>query len=193
MKVLLVDHEDSFVYNISQALELAGADVVTLRATRPFRDAVRIDPDAIVLSPGPGHPADRRLTGLGRALLGRWDGERAFLGVCLGHQLIGEFYGARVRRGAEPVHGETARVLHDGRGLFENLPSPTTGARYHSLVVDERALPETLEVSARDPDGVVMGLRHRSHRVESVQFHPESYLTPDGPHLFDNFLRGARR
>jgi para-aminobenzoate synthetase component 2 len=193
MKVLLVDHEDSFVYNIAQALRATGAEVRTLRATRPMREAIRFDPDAIVLSPGPGHPNDRHLTGLGRALLRRWDQERAVLGVCLGHQLIGEHYGADVRRGAAPVHGETARIVHDGRGVFEHLPSPMAGARYHSLVVDGRRLPDTLEVSARDPGGVVMGLRHRRRHVESVQFHPESYLTLEGPRLLSNFLRGARR
>ncbi len=193
MKVLLVDHEDSFVYNIAQALQATGADVVTLRATRSLRDAVRVDPDAIVLSPGPGHPSDARLTAVGRGLLQRWDQERAVLGVCLGHQLIGEYYGARIRRGEEPVHGETTRVLHDGRGVFEHLHSPLTGARYHSLIVAERSLPSELEVSARDPEGVVMALRHRRRPVESVQFHPESYLTPQGPRLLSNFLQGARR
>jgi len=193
MKVLLVDHEDSFVYNIAQALQATGAEVVTLRATRPLREALRVDPDAIVLSPGPGHPSDTRFTSVGRGLLRRWDRERSFLGVCLGHQLIGEYYGARVRRGEEPVHGETTRIFHDGRGLFERLRSPLTGARYHSLVVDGRSLPSDLEVSARDPKGVVMALRHRRRPVESVQFHPESYLTPTGPRLLSNFLRGVRQ
>jgi anthranilate synthase/aminodeoxychorismate synthase-like glutamine amidotransferase len=193
MKVLLVDHEDSFVYNIAQALQATGAEVITLRATRPVREAVRVDPDAVVLSPGPGSPSDRRLTGLGRSLLDRWDRERPVLGVCLGHQLVGEYYGGRVRRGYEPVHGETARIVHDGRGVFENVRSPTTGARYHSLVVEERGLPPALEVTARDSRGVVMGLRHRERPVESVQFHPESYLTPEGPRMLSNFLRGARR
>jgi anthranilate synthase/aminodeoxychorismate synthase-like glutamine amidotransferase len=193
MKVLLVDHEDSFVYNIAQALAVERATVVTLRASRPLREALRVDPDAIVLSPGPGHPGDRRITGMARALLRRWDAERALLGICLGHQLIAEHYGARVHRGLEPVHGETDRIVHDGRGLFEGVRSPLTGARYHSLVVDPRGVPLDLEVSARDPAGVIMALRHRTRPVESVQFHPESYLTPAGPQLFANFLAGARR
>lgn len=193
MRVLLLDHEDSFVYNIAQALAAKGAEVVTLRATRPPREAVRVDPDAVVLSPGPGHPEDRRITGLARDLLGRWDQERPFLGVCLGHQLIGEYYGARVRRGAEPVHGETARITHDGHGIFHRVPSPMVGARYHSLVVAEPGLPRELEVSAHDAAGVVMGLRHRVRPVESVQFHPESYLTPEGPRILSNFLAGAHR
>jgi para-aminobenzoate synthetase component II len=193
MKVLLLDHEDSFVYNIAQALGAAGAEVVTVRATRPLSELARVDPDAVVLSPGPGHPRDRRITGRARDLLRAWDQERPFLGVCLGHQLIGAYYGAHIRLGTEPVHGEAASLDHDGRGIFTGVPSPMMGARYHSLVVEESGLPPTLEVSARDRNGVVMGMRHRSRPVESVQFHPESYLTPEGPHLLTNFLTGARR
>lgn len=193
MRVLLVDHEDSFVYNIAQALAADGARVTCLRATRPEREAVRVDPDAVVLSPGPGHPSDARITGLSRRLLERWEGERPFLGVCLGHQLIGEFYGGRVGLAPAPVHGDTSLVEHDGRGIFRGVRSPLVGARYHSLVVQARHVPAALEVSARDHRGLIMGLRHRRFPVESVQFHPESYLTPNGPRLFANFLAGARR
>ena len=125
MKVLLIDHEDSFVHNIEQALAGDGASVHCLRSTVPLRDALRVDPDAIVLSPGPGHPADRRLTGLSRALLERWDEERPFLGVCLGHQLIAEHYGGTVVRAPEPVHGDVTRVTHDRRGLFRGIATPT--------------------------------------------------------------------
>ncbi len=193
MRVLLVDHEDSFVYNIAQGLAAQGARVTTLRSTRPVRDALRCDPDAVVLSPGPGHPSDRRLTALSRALLKRWDEERPFLGVCLGHQLIGTHYGAVVRPGRAPVHGEAGPVVHDGQGVFRGVRCPTPGARYHSLIVEERGLPASLEISARDPDGVIMGMRHRHRAVESVQFHPESYLTPEGGRMLSNFLRGTRR
>ncbi|MGI0130176.1 MAG: anthranilate synthase component II, partial [Thermoplasmata archaeon] len=135
MRILLVDHEDSFVHNIEQALVADGAEVRCLRATTPLQRALRVDPDAIVLSPGPGHPRDRRLTGLARALLRRWDRERPFLGVCLGHQLIAEHYGGTVVHAAAPVHGETSEISHDGRGIFHGLPSPTPVARYHSLIV----------------------------------------------------------
>jgi anthranilate synthase/aminodeoxychorismate synthase-like glutamine amidotransferase len=193
VKVLILDHEDSFVYNIAQALGSAGADVQTIRSTRPTAEILRVDPDAIVLSPGPGHPRDRAVTGRARELLRVWDCERPFLGVCLGHQLIGEYYGAHVRHGAAPVHGETTRLTHDGRGLFQQVPSPMVGARYHSLVVASSGFPADLEVSARDSDGVIMGLRHRTRPVESVQFHPESYLTPEGPRILKNFLAGAHR
>jgi anthranilate synthase/aminodeoxychorismate synthase-like glutamine amidotransferase len=193
MRVLLIDHEDSFVHNIEQALESDGASVRCLRSTVPLREAVRYDPDAVVLSPGPGHPGDRRLTGLSRALLERWDRERPFLGVCLGHQLIAEHYGATVVRAPEPVHGDVTRIAHDGRALFLGVPSPTWVARYHSLVVRPSSVPDDLAVTARGDDGIVMALRHRTRPVSSVQFHPESYLTRSGPKMLRNFLREARR
>ena len=193
MKVLLIDHEDSFVHNIEQSLAAQGANVHCLRATVPAGDALRLDPDAVVLSPGPGHPSDRRLTGLARHLLHRWDRERPFLGVCLGHQLIAEHYGAEVVRAPEPVHGDVARIRHDGKGIFAGVPSPTWVARYHSLVVRPASVPPALEVAARGRDGLVMALRHRDRPVSSVQFHPESYLTPSGPLVLANFLREVRR
>jgi len=193
MKVLIVDHEDSFVHNIEQALAGRGASVRCFRSRSPDAEAVAFDPDAVVLSPGPGPPGDREFTRLSRALLDRWEEERPFLGVCLGHQLIAERAGARVVRAREPVHGETTRIRHDGRGIFRSVPSPTLGARYHSLVVDPRSVPASLEVSAWGDGAVVMGLRHRTYPTESVQFHPESFLTPEGPHILANFLKGARR
>ena len=193
MKVLLVDHEDSFVYNIEQALAARGARVRCVRPDADRRDVYRFDPDAVVLSPGPGRPSDRRVTGLSRALLDRWSAERPFLGVCLGHQLIGEAFGARVVRARAPVHGAMTRVRHDGRGLFRGVGSPTLAARYHSLVVDPASVPRALVVTARGDGGVVMGLRHASRPVESVQFHPESYLTPEGPRMLANFLAEVRR
>jgi anthranilate synthase/aminodeoxychorismate synthase-like glutamine amidotransferase len=193
MKILLIDHEDSFVHNIEQALAADGAQVTCLRATAPVRAAARVDPDGVVFSPGPGHPRDRRMTGLARRLLARWDRDRPFLGICLGHQLIAEHYGGHVGRADAPVHGETTEITHDGRGIFAGLPSPTEVARYHSLVVDGTTLPARLEVSARSDRGVVMAMRLTDRPVESVQFHPESYLTPAGPRLLHNFLGQVRR
>ena len=193
MRVLLVDHEDSFVHNIEQALRVRGAKVDCLRATVPVVTALKTDPDAIVLSPGPGHPGDRRITGLARMLLDRWDQERPFLGVCLGHQLIADHYGGEVVHAPAPVHGEATGVVHDGRGIFRGVPSPFAAARYHSLTVRRSSLPRALEVSATGSEGLIMGLRHRSHPVESVQFHPESYLTREGPQLLRNFLAEVRR
>lgn len=193
MKVLLVDHEDSFVHNIEQALRTLGAEVRCVRSTTGLAPAAAYDPDAVVLSPGPGHPEDRRLTRLSRELLDRWEEERSFLGVCLGHQLIAMRAGARVVRARAPVHGERTPVTHDGRTIFAGAPSPMLAARYHSLVVDPASVPDDLEVSAWGRGRVVMALRHRTRPVESVQFHPESYLTAAGPRLFSNFLKGARR
>jgi len=193
MNVLLVDHEDSFVHNIEQALAAGGARVRCVRATVATRDVVRIDPDAVVLSPGPGHPSDRRLSRLARTLLRRWDRERPFLGVCLGHQIIAEHYGAKVVRAPEPVHGDVTSITHDGEGLFTGVPSPTWVARYHSLVVRPDSIPAQLEVTARGRGGLVMALGHRGRPVTSVQFHPESYLTPCGPLVLRNFLREAHR
>ncbi len=193
MKVLLVDHEDSFVHNIEQAIAAQGPTVRCVRSTEPPTEAIRFDPDAIVLSPGPGSPGDRRRTRLSRLLLARWERERPFLGVCLGHQLLAERYGARVVRARAPVHGERTRIDHDGRGLFAGIPSPLEAARYHSLVVDPGSVPRELEISAWGKGGVLMALRHRRHAIESVQFHPESYLTREGPAMFANFLAGARR
>ena len=193
MKVLLVDHEDSFVHNIEQALAALGSRVHCVRSTEPIGEAVRLDPDAVVLSPGPGHPRDRRLTRLSRDLLDRWESERPFLGVCLGHQIVADRHGARVVRARAPVHGERTTVRHDGRGIFVGVRSPIEAARYHSLVVDPATVPAELEVSAWGRGRVVMALRHRRWPVETVQFHPESYLTREGPQLFENFLRGARR
>ncbi|MGD0250817.1 MAG: gamma-glutamyl-gamma-aminobutyrate hydrolase family protein, partial [Thermoplasmata archaeon] len=164
-----------------------------LRATFPESEALRFDPDGVVLSPGPGHPRDRRVTGLARTLLSRWDRERPFLGVCLGHQLIAEHYGATVVHAPAPVHGELSDLVHDGLGIFEGVPSPLAAARYHSLVVRPSSVPRTLEISARGTDGLVMALRHRERPVESVQFHPESYLTRYGPRILHNFLSEVRR
>ncbi|HTT74173.1 MAG TPA: aminodeoxychorismate/anthranilate synthase component II [Thermoplasmata archaeon] len=193
MRILLVDHEDSFVHNIEQALAAQGAEVRCLRCTVPARAAAAVDPDGIVLSPGPGHPRDARIAGLAHELLDRWGAERPFFGVCLGQQIVGTHFGGRVVRAPSPVHGELATIRHDGRGVFAGLDSPLRGARYHSLVVEPRSLPRELEVSARGGRGLVMGLRHRTQPIETVQFHPESYLTAAGPAILANFLREVRR
>lgn len=193
MKVLLIDHEDSFVYNLYQALVRLDAEVRCIRYHEPVLESVRWDPDAVVLSPGPGHPRDRRVTGHSRALLDRWHDERPVLGVCLGHQLIGDYYGAAVGRAAAPVHGEAVPVEHHGGSLFQGVPRAFLGARYHSLVVRRRGLPRDLVVRAQTHSGTIMALEHRRDPVHGVQFHPESYLTPAGPRILRNFLSEARR
>jgi anthranilate synthase component II len=193
VKVLLVDHEDSFVYNLYQNLRVLGAAVDCVRYTEPVRRSLRWDPDAVVLSPGPGHPRDRRVTGHARDLLSRWKSERPFLGVCLGHQLIGEFYGGRVGRAESPVHGETVQIHHSDVPLFHHVPDKFRGARYHSLIVQRKGLPDQLLVTATASRGTIMALDHKSDPVHGVQFHPESYLTHDGPQILRNFLEEARR
>lgn len=193
MRALVVDHEDSFVYNLVQALASKGAEVRCVRYTTPIEEAMRPRPDAVVLSPGPGHPSDLRLSSLSRALLTAAGGSVPILGVCYGHQVIASFYGAKVARAPAPVHGETARVFHDRRGLFRGIRSPFEAARYHSLTVVEDSLPDCLEITARSEDGLLMGLRHRREPTFGVQFHPESFLTREGPRLLSNFLAEARR
>jgi anthranilate synthase/aminodeoxychorismate synthase-like glutamine amidotransferase len=143
-------------------------------------------PEAIVISPGPGAP---ETAGVSMAAIRRFSGKVPILGICLGHQAIGQVFGGRIVRAPTPMHGKTSPVRHDGRTLFGGLPDPIEATRYHSLVVDPASVPETLEVSATTEEGVIMGLRHREHPTEGVQFHPESILTPMGRDLLANFLR----
>lgn len=193
MKVLVIDHEDSFVYNVDQALRKAGAEVRTVRYTAPWSELLEYDADGFVLSPGPGHPRDRHVTRLARRVLSEFSGERPVLGICLGHQLIGEYFGGRVVRARSPVHGATAPIRHGVDGLFRGLPSPFDAARYHSLVLDAHRVPPALEVTASTTDGTVMAVRHRRRPVAGIQFHPESYLTSRGPTILRNFLREVHR
>jgi anthranilate synthase component II len=185
-RVLLIDNYDSFVYNLVQELGELGADPVVHR-----NDAIDLEgiaaarPDAIVISPGPGRPES---AGISMAVISRFAGEIPILGVCLGHQCIGQVYGGRTVSAPTLMHGKTSQIHHDSRGVFAGLPDPFVATRYHSLVIEPDSVPDVLEVSARTSDGVVMGFRHRSLRVEGVQFHPESVLTASGPALLQNFL-----
>ena len=195
--ILVIDNYDSFTFNLVQALQAAGADVRVVRndaMSRADVEAMAEDSGAslrgIVISPGPGDPDD---AGVSIDAV-RVAAERRIplLGVCLGMQSMGAAYGARIVRAPTLVHGEASEIVHDGTGLLEGMPETFPAARYHSLMVDPATLPPDLYVSATSPeDGVVMGLRHRSLPIEGVQFHPESVLTPDGPHLLANFLRLA--
>jgi len=192
MKVLIIDNYDSFVYNLKDAFEDLGADVSVFRNDAIGLDGVRAqDPDAIVISPGPGHPSQRRDFGVCGDVLGSISHDVPTLGVCLGHQGIAHFHGGRVVAAPSLVHGKTSMIRHDGTGLFAGLPEPMQAGRYHSFTVD-RDVPSCLEVTARTDDGVIMALRHRQHPMFGVQFHPESVLTPDGPKVLANFLREAR-
>ncbi len=186
-RILIVDNYDSFTYNIAQELGALGADVEVVRNDAFTVDELVADlPAGVVISPGPGDPSD---AGLSNDVIRAVAGVRPLLGVCLGHQCIGEVYGGRVVRAPELVHGKTSPIHHDGAGVFAGLPDPFDATRYHSLVVEEASFPEVLEVTARTADGLIMGLRHRELDVEGVQFHPESVLTRHGMDLLGNFLR----
>ena len=192
MNVLIIDNYDSFVYNLYQRLGELGArpavyrnDAITLEEIR------RIDPDAIVLSPGPGHPTTARDFGVCSDVLRELSPTVPTLGVCLGHQGIGTAYGGKIGHAARILHGKTSRIRHDGRTIFAGLPNPFVGGRYHSLAIERDSVPPELEVSATSEDGEIMGVRHRRFPIEGVQFHPESILTPEGPGLLRNFLRRA--
>jgi anthranilate synthase/aminodeoxychorismate synthase-like glutamine amidotransferase len=189
--VLVIDNYDSFVFNLVQYLGELGADPIVRRNDEIDLAGVEaLDPDAILISPGPGTPHD---AGISCELIRRWAGRRPILGVCLGHQAIGEVFGGDVVRAEQVMHGKTSPIQHDGDGVFAELPQPFEATRYHSLVVDPATLPDELEVTAwTDPEAgagkVIMGLRHREHDVEGVQFHPESILTGTGHQILQRFL-----
>jgi anthranilate synthase component 2 len=187
-RVFVLDNYDSFTYNLVQLLERLGAETVVARNDRiGIGEVAALGPAAIVISPGPSVP---QRAGISVELIRRLGPSIPTLGVCLGHQAIGVAYGARIDR-VEPVHGKRWPVVHAGRGSFAGVPSPFEAGRYHSLAVAADSLPPELEVTARSPEGVVMGLLHRSHPVEGVQFHPESILTDAGAHLVGAFLTRA--
>jgi len=190
--ILVIDNYDSFTYNLVQYLGELGAEVVVRR-----NDAVSVDeigelaPSAIVLSPGPCTPKE---AGVSVDTIRRWGSSIPILGVCLGHQAIGEAYGGEVVRAERVMHGKTSQVCHDGTGIFAGLPSPMEVMRYHSLIVERASLPESLEITAvsQDDPNEVHAVRHREHPVYGVQFHPESVMTPHGKELLHNFLELAR-
>ena len=187
-KVLLIDNYDSFTYNLVQYLGELGAEVLVRRNDEVTVSEVEDDirPDRVVVSPGPGTPDD---AGVSLELIANLSGHVPILGVCLGHQSIGQIFGGRVVRAPEPVHGKPAEICHDGKTIFEGLDYRFTAGRYHSLVVERETLPDCLEISATTPDGIIMGLRHRRMKIEGVQFHPESILTTEGKRLLSNFMK----
>ncbi len=191
--VLVIDNYDSFTFNLVQAFAGMGTDVTVRRNDEiSVADALSIGASHLVISPGPGRPEDAGIT---LELLASAVGRLPVLGVCLGHQALAAALGGRVEPALALVHGKASSVYHDGRTLFEGLPNPFPAGRYHSLAVAEEALPADLAISAYTSDGEIMGLRHRVHPVEGVQFHPESILTPEGEILLRNFLEidSARR
>ena len=186
-KLLLIDNYDSFTYNLVQAFLVLGAEVDVRR-----NDAIRVDEalamdhSHLVISPGPGTPRD---AGVSLAMIEAFAGRRPILGVCLGHQALVEAFGGRVVRAGRLMHGKVSPVSHDGRGVFAGIPQGFAAGRYHSLIAEPATLPDVLEVTARTPEGEIMGVRHQHLPIEGVQFHPESVLTPEGPRIMANFLK----
>ena len=184
--ILIIDNYDSFTYNL---VHLVGRHTEDLKVVR--NDVMRVDevealaPDGIMISPGPGRPDD---AGISKALIEKLGPTTPVLGVCLGHQSIGEVFGGVVTHAPSLMHGKTSTIHHDGKTIFEGAEQGFTATRYHSLVVDRDSVPDVLEISAETNDGIVMGLRHRTHPVEGIQFHPESVLTTEGPRLIANWL-----
>jgi anthranilate synthase/aminodeoxychorismate synthase-like glutamine amidotransferase len=193
-RLLLIDNYDSFTYNLVQAFLVLGADVRVYRNdTITIDEARALAPTHLCISPGPGTP---QRAGVSMAMVRAFAGQIPVFGVCLGHQSIVEVFGGKVVRAGRLMHGKTSLIDHDERGVFEDIPAGCEVGRYHSLIAEADSIPAELEVSARTPEGEIMGVRHRELTVEGVQFHPESVLTPDGPAMMANFLRftgGERR
>lgn len=184
--LLMIDNYDSFTYNIVQYLGELGEDVHTVRNDEiTLKDIEAMAPERICISPGPKAPKD---AGISLDILREFKGKLPILGVCLGHQAIGEAFGGKVIRAKQVMHGKTSLIAHTGEGVFKGLPSPFTVIRYHSLAIERASLPDCLEVTAWTDDGEIMGVRHKEYDIEGVQFHPESILSEHGHALFKNFL-----
>ncbi len=189
--LLLIDNYDSFTYNIYQYLCELGEEVLVVRNDRiTVHEVERMAPDRILVSPGPSTP-DK--AGVSNDIIRRFGASVPLMGVCLGHQCIGQVYGGVVRRAAEIRHGKASLIHHNGTGLFDGLSSPFSAIRYHSLVVEPETLPDCLEVTAKTDEGTIMGLRHTSYPVAGVQFHPESFMTEWGKNVLHNFVKGEVR
>ena len=185
-RVLIIDNYDSFVYILAQYLGELGLNPIVFRNDKLTTDGVSdLDPDSILISPGPGTPDD---SGISMELIEEFKEKIPIFGVCLGLQCIGEFFGGNVIRAPAVMHGKTSLIKHDSKGIFESLPNPFEATRYHSLIVDRDTLPDDLEITAETDDGLIMGLRHKTFPVEGVQFHPESILTNVGYSLLENFF-----
>ncbi|NWF95622.1 MAG: aminodeoxychorismate/anthranilate synthase component II [Candidatus Thorarchaeota archaeon] len=191
-RVVIIDNFDSFVYNIAQYVGERDAEVCVVRNNTTFQSVMRLRPDRVIISPGPGHPqsAGVSLEILRHARQNIDTGRRTLpiLGICLGHQAIGYVFGARIVRGSSPVHGKVSSVIHDGSGVFRGLACPLTVTRYHSLVIDPNTLPAELKVTARTEDGTIMALAHQDRSIVGLQFHPESILTQGGRQIIANYL-----
>ncbi len=186
MKILVIDNYDSFTYNLVQLIGRFTGDIVVKRNDEiTLEETVKMDPDRIVISPGPGNPSS---SGVSLDILAKSGGKCPVLGVCLGHQAIGMTFGAKIVHAPVLMHGKTSTITHDGEGLFSGVEQNFRATRYHSLVIDEATLPRDLKVTARSEDGIIMGVRHRGLPVEGIQFHPESILTDAGYKLIENWM-----
>ena len=184
--LVMIDNYDSFTFNLVQYLGILGETIKVRRNDRITLDEIgEMDPEKIVISPGPGRPVD---AGISKDLIKRFYRDIPILGVCLGHQSIGEVFGARVVNSGAVVHGKTSEIHHDGKTIFSGVDNPFTAARYHSLIIQADTLPDFLEITAETGDGTVMGIRHRDFPLEGIQFHPESFLTPCGMKILENFV-----
>ena len=184
--ILLIDNYDSFTYNIAYALGTLGQDIRVFRSDAITTDEIeQLSPQAIIISPGPGRPED---SGISCETIERFSGKIPIMGVCMGHQCIGQVFGANVIQADIPVHGKTSTIFHDGKTIFKGLPDGFKATRYHSLIVEKDSIPEKLSISAQTDSGMVMGIRNEDLKIEGVQFHPESIATKFGTQLFQNFL-----
>ena len=183
--ILLLDNYDSFTYNVFQLLSELGAAVEVVRNDKISIDAVK-NYSAVIISPGPGIPSD---AGISEQIISELKGELPILGICLGHQAIGEVFGGKIVRAAEIVHGKTSKLIHNGKGLYFGLDQGISVGRYHSLIIERETLPDCLEITSELADGTIMGVRHKNFDVEGIQFHPESILTPCGRQMMTNFLK----
>ena len=185
--LLLLDNYDSFTYNIYQLFSDIGAQVEVVRSDKISIDEIRAkDYRGVIISPGPGIPQD---AGISEEVIRQLGGEISILGICLGHQAIGEVFGGRVVRAGEIVHGKASPICHCGTGLYQGIPEHTQAARYHSLIIERESLPDVLEVTSQLDNGTIMGVRHKTFPIEGIQFHPESILTPDGRAMMKKYLK----
>jgi para-aminobenzoate synthetase component II len=184
--ILMIDNYDSFTFNLVQYLGILGEDIKVRRNDKiTVGEIKKMSPSKIVISPGPGRPED---AGISKEIIKHFYKEVPILGVCLGHQCIGEVFGAEVINSGLVIHGKTSRIYHDGKSIYEGVENPFEAARYHSLILKKDTIPSSFDVTARTEDGIVMGIRHKENKLEGIQFHPESFLTPAGLQILKNFI-----
>ncbi|MHB1377203.1 MAG: anthranilate synthase component II [Candidatus Humimicrobiaceae bacterium] len=184
--ILMIDNYDSFTYNLVQYLGILGENIKVRRNDRiTLNEIEEMSPQRIVISPGPGRPED---AGISKDLVKYFYKKIPILGVCLGHQCIGEVFGGQIINSGIVLHGKTSKVFHDGKSIFKEIKNPFTAARYHSLIINKDTVPIDFDVSAWTEDGVIMGIRHKKYKLEGIQFHPESFLTPSGLKILKNFI-----